>query len=53
MTYELLTPESARGTSRSDLPGLVDTAALDVREVGDGNLNLVFVCQDAAGAGLC
>lgn len=52
MTYELLTPESAPGYIEERLPGLVDTAALDVREVGDGNLNLVFVCQDTAGRGV-
>lgn len=35
--------------SRESLRGLVDTASLDVKEVGDGNLNQVFICTDASG----
>lgn len=52
--YELLTVANAADyiASRSDLAALVDTTALTVTEVGDGNLNLVFICQDAAGRGL-
>lgn len=38
--------------SRPALSALVDTATLEVREVGDGNLNLVFICKDPAGRGL-
>ena len=34
---------------RPVLRELVDPATLTVSEVGDGNLNLVFVCADAAG----
>ena len=53
--YMLLTPEAipayVAGTPR--LAGLVDPATLQVREVGDGNLNLVFVCRDADGRGIC
>ena len=37
---------------RPALRELVDPATLTVSEVGDGNLNLVFVCSDAAGRGL-
>ncbi|WP_028933244.1 S-methyl-5-thioribose kinase [Pseudonocardia spinosispora] len=37
---------------RAALRGLVDPATLTVAEVGDGNLNLVFVCADAEGRGL-
>ena len=53
-TYELLTPETAAGyvAERPELAALVDSDALDVQEIGDGNLNLVFVCQDAGGRGL-
>jgi 5-methylthioribose kinase len=35
------------------LSQVVDAGTLSVREVGDGNLNLVFVCRDAAGRGIC
>ncbi|QYH36013.1 S-methyl-5-thioribose kinase [Salinibacterium sp. M195] len=38
--------------SRPALQGLIDPENLDVAEVGDGNLNLVFVCRDSAGRGL-
>lgn len=34
---------------RPTLRGLVDADTLTVTEVGDGNLNLVFICVDAAG----
>lgn len=34
---------------RTALRGLVDPSTLTVTEVGDGNLNLVFMCADAAG----
>lgn len=37
---------------RAALRGLVDPATLTVAEVGDGNLNLVFVCTDAERRGL-
>lgn len=33
-----------------ELAGGVDPATAEVREVGDGNLNLVFIARDAAGA---
>jgi 5-methylthioribose kinase len=33
-----------------DLAGGVDPATATVREVGDGNLNLVFIAEDASGA---
>lgn len=53
-TYELLAPETVAGyiAGRPQLRELVDTETLDVTEVGDGNLNLVFVCRDGAGRGL-
>lgn len=53
--YELLTPDSVTDyiTSRPSLRELVDPDnSLEVREVGDGNLNLVFVVQDGDGRGL-
>ncbi|HVI36103.1 MAG TPA: hypothetical protein VM684_07730, partial [Gaiellales bacterium] len=34
---------------RPELRELIDPATLTVSEVGDGNLNQVFVCADAAG----
>lgn len=37
---------------RARLRGLVDPATLTVAEVGDGNLNLVFVCADAERRGV-
>ncbi len=53
--YEILTPETVPAyiDSNEALTGLVDTTTLDVAEVGDGNLNLVFVCRDATGNGIC
>ncbi len=53
--YEFLTPTTipAYIDSMPNLAGLVDTSTLEVDEVGDGNLNLVFVCHDAAGNGIC
>lgn len=38
---------------RPDLARHVDHRDLEVREVGDGNINLVFVARDGAGNGLC
>ena len=38
--------------SRYELRTRVDPDSVTVREVGDGNLNLVFVCRDARGASL-
>lgn len=37
---------------RPDLAALLDVGTIAVREVGDGNLNLVFIVTDAAGHGL-
>lgn len=53
--YEILTPATipAYIDSMPNLAGIVDTSTLEVAEVGDGNLNLVFVCRDAAGKGIC
>ncbi|MGB9357800.1 MAG: S-methyl-5-thioribose kinase [Acidimicrobiia bacterium] len=53
--YEILTPETVPAyiDSNPNLTGIVDTSTLEVAEVGDGNLNLVFVCRDAAGNGIC
>jgi 5-methylthioribose kinase len=53
--YELLTPETAAAhlRSRAALAGHIDADDLrSVREIGDGNLNLVFVLADGAGRGL-
>ncbi|MGA9597617.1 MAG: S-methyl-5-thioribose kinase [Acidimicrobiia bacterium] len=53
--YEILNPETVPAyidrTPRLD--GIVDTSTLEVSEVGDGNLNLVFVCKDGNGDGIC
>jgi len=53
--YEILTPETVAAyiDSNDALEGIVDTSTLEVAEVGDGNLNLVFVCRDADGRGIC
>ncbi|MDP8957998.1 MAG: S-methyl-5-thioribose kinase [Actinomycetota bacterium] len=53
--YELLTPDNipAYIARRPRLAELVDPDTLSVREVGDGNLNLIFICQDAQGRGIC
>ena len=53
--YEILTPATVPAyiERTPHLRGLVDTATLDVHEIGDGNLNLVFVCKDASGRGIC
>ena len=53
--YEILTPDTVRSyiDRTPSLQGIVDTSTLTVREVGDGNLNLVFVCQDGDGKGIC
>lgn len=54
MTAELLDVATVPAylASRADLAGVIDPATAAVREVGDGNLNLVFVATDAAGRGL-
>jgi 5-methylthioribose kinase len=53
--YEILTPDTVAPyiDSVRSLAGIVDTSTLEVTEVGDGNLNLVFVCRDANGNGIC
>ncbi len=53
--YELLTAETvpAYVASRPHLAEKVDAATLVAKEVGDGNLNLVFICRDSDGRGLC
>jgi 5-methylthioribose kinase len=55
MTDALLTPETVPAylQARPHLAGPVDpTAIASVVEVGDGNLNLVFIVTDAAGRGV-
>jgi len=54
MTVEVLTVETVPAylASRADLAGLVDLSTVTVQEVGDGNLNLVFIVTDAAGGSL-
>lgn len=53
--YELLTAETvpAYVASQPHLAKKVDASSFQAQEVGDGNLNLVFVGRDDAGAGLC
>ncbi len=53
--YEILTPATipAYIDGNPKLDGIVDTSTLEVTEVGDGNLNLVFVCKDGNGDGIC
>ncbi len=53
--YEILTPATVPAyiDRTPALNGIVDTSTLNVSEVGDGNLNLVFVCKDGNGDGIC
>lgn len=53
--YEILTTETVPAyiAATPSLQGIVDVSTLEVVEVGDGNLNLVFVCKDADGNGIC
>lgn len=54
--YEFLTPDNIADylASRPALADLIDANALaDVAEIGDGNLNLVFIVRDASGRSLC
>jgi 5-methylthioribose kinase len=53
--FSQLTSDSVTAylASRSSLTGRIDSTRIaSVREVGDGNLNLVFIIEDAAGASL-
>jgi 5-methylthioribose kinase len=54
MTAQLLAEDTVGDylASRTDLAGLVDPSTVRVREVGDGNLNLVFIARDAQGRSL-
>jgi 5-methylthioribose kinase len=54
VSAELLTVDTVADyiASQAHLAALVDPATLSVVEVGDGNLNLVFIATDAAGASL-
>ena len=53
--YELLTvatiPEYVAG--KAHLAKKIDTSTLVASDVSDGNLNLVFLCRDGDGQGLC
>lgn len=54
--YEFLTVDTVADyiRSHSELAGRIDADSLVcVEEVGDGNLNLVFLARDAHGEGLC
>jgi 5-methylthioribose kinase len=53
--YEILNPGTVAAyiAGNANLAGIVDTDTLEVSEVGDGNLNLVFVCKDGNGDGIC
>ena len=52
--FAMLTENTVAGylRSRRELRTRIDADSVTVREVGDGNLNLVFVCRDALGASL-
>ncbi|GAA2752622.1 S-methyl-5-thioribose kinase [Amnibacterium kyonggiense] len=52
MTVELLTVDTVPAylAAHPELAAGVDPGTAAVREVGDGNLNLVFIAEDAAGA---
>ena len=53
--YELLDAQSAIGyvAARPELAAQLDVSAVDVRELSDGNLNLVFLLRDGLAAGSC
>jgi 5-methylthioribose kinase len=54
-SYELLTPETIAAflDSRPTLTGMLDTSTpLEAHEIGDGNLNLIFVVHDRTGSSL-
>ena len=50
MEYEILNENKVPAylAGRAELAERIDAATVSVREVGDGNLNLVFICTDAA-----
>jgi 5-methylthioribose kinase len=53
--YEFLTPENIPGylKSRSETHSIINYENLvDINEVGDGNLNLVFIIKDKEGRGI-
>lgn len=55
MEYEFLTPESIPGyiASKESLRKIVNSEKIvDIAEVGDGNLNLVFIVKDSEGGTL-
>ncbi len=55
MEYEFLNVESIPGylASRKETSGVIDAADLaEIKEVGDGNLNLVFIVKDRSGKGI-
>ena len=51
---ELLDTDTAVAyiAGRDDLGGLIDVSSATAREIGDGNLNLVFLVKDVSGRGL-
>ena len=52
MDYEFLSADTVSSyiASRPELTGVIDHAAItEVNEVGDGNLNLVFIVSDSSG----
>ena len=53
--YEILTPDTVPAYigRHPHLASLIDVDTVEASEIGDGNLNLVFVCRDASGKGLC
>jgi 5-methylthioribose kinase len=55
VTYEFLTAQTIPDyiAAHRELTAVVDPHAItDVREVGDGNLNLVFIVEDARGGSI-
>ena len=54
-SFDALTPEGlpAYIAAWPAIRDRVDVSTLAAREVGDGNLNLVFICQDATGRSMC
>ena len=54
MDYPLLTPATVAAyiATRHELSAIVDPATVEADEIGDGNLNLIFLCRDARGSSL-
>ncbi len=54
-SYEFLTAENIAAylVSHQEISSIIDAGSIvDMKEVGDGNLNLVFIVKDKQGKGI-